>query len=117
MEKLAQLGGVSGLARAICSHEHEGLDPKAAARTPGSGEEHSRVFGPNTYKQVASKNFFALCWDNIQDPIILLLIAAALVRCCAPLALRRGASARATVEQRSGRAGCRIPALVRRAAA
>jgi magnesium-transporting ATPase (P-type) len=43
-------------------------------------QEHSRVFGANKYKEVASKNFFALCWENIQDPIILLLIAAALVR-------------------------------------
>lgn len=80
MDKLKALGGVSGVASAICSHEHNGLDPTAKAGSPESVQEHIRVFGPNKYKEVPSKNFFALCWENIQDPIILLLIAAALVR-------------------------------------
>jgi hypothetical protein len=31
------------------------------------------VFGPNKYKEVSSKNFFALCFENLKDPIILLL--------------------------------------------
>ncbi|KIZ04767.1 hypothetical protein MNEG_3196 [Monoraphidium neglectum] len=79
VDTLKQFGGVSGLAKAICSHEHTGLDPEARPGAPESVQEHSRVFGANKYKEVASKNFFALCWENIQDPIILLLIAAALV--------------------------------------
>lgn len=80
MEKLREMGGVAGLAQAIGTHHHTGLDPSAKAGSPGSVEEHSRVFGPNRYKEVPSKNFFALCYENLQDPIILLLIAAALVR-------------------------------------
>ena len=80
MDKLRQYGGVSGLAKAICTHEHTGLDSATAQGSPPSVQEHSRVFGANKYKEVPSKNFFALCWENIQDPIILLLIAAALVR-------------------------------------
>jgi len=87
MDKLEALGGVVGLGLAISSHHHTGLDSAAKAGSPASVEEHSRVFGPNTYKEVPSKNFFALCWENLQDPIILLLIAAALVGC---LLLRRG---------------------------
>lgn len=79
MDKLRSLGGVAGLAKAISSDEHNGLDSSAKAGSPESVEEHSRVFGPNRYKEVPSKNFFALCYENLKDPIILLLIAAALV--------------------------------------
>jgi hypothetical protein len=82
MDALRGLGGVTGLAAAICSHEHNGLDPAAKEGDPQSLQEHARVFGPNKYKEVPSKNFFMLCFENIQDPIILLLIFAALVRAC-----------------------------------
>jgi magnesium-transporting ATPase (P-type) len=75
MDKLKALGGVAGLATAIGSHAHSGLDPSQA-----TVDEHARVFGYNRYKEVPSKNFFALCLDNLRDPVILLLIAAALVR-------------------------------------
>lgn len=79
MDKLRQLGGVSGLANTVQSHAHHGLDPSVASG-PTSIEEHRRVFGANTMPPMAQKNFFMLCFENIQDPIILLLIAAALVR-------------------------------------
>lgn len=78
MEKLRQLGGVTGLADTLQSHAHQGLDPGVTAG-PASIEEHRRVFGPNTMPSMPQKNFFMLCFENIQDPIILLLIAAALV--------------------------------------
>jgi magnesium-transporting ATPase (P-type) len=94
MEKLNALGGVTGLAKVIASHEHTGLDPEAKEGSPASVAEHSRVFGPNKYKEVPSKNFFALCWENLQDPIILLLIAAALVRAAAAVGHRGGGSQR-----------------------
>jgi hypothetical protein len=96
MDGLRAQGGVAGLAKAIGSHEHGGLDPTAPRGSAGSVAEHARVFGPNRFKEVPSKNFFALCWENIQDPIILLLIAAALVRrhawCLAHAHRRRGNS-------------------------
>ncbi|KAI8477413.1 MAG: hypothetical protein J3K34DRAFT_453016 [Monoraphidium minutum] len=79
MDKLKELGGVVGLAQAIGTHHHTGLDDGAKAGSPGSADEHMRVFGPNKYKEVPSKNFFTLCWENLQDPIILLLCAAALI--------------------------------------
>lgn len=78
MEKLRQLGGVTGLADTLQSHAHQGLDPGVTAG-PASIEEHRRVFGANTMPSMPQKNFFMLCFENIQDPIILLLIAAALV--------------------------------------
>lgn len=38
-----------------------------------------QVFGCNSLKEVPLKSFFSLVWENLQDPILLLLIAAALV--------------------------------------
>jgi hypothetical protein len=89
MDKLNALGGAAGLAKAIGSHQHDGLDPGAQAGAPASVAEHSRVFGANKYKEVPSKNFFALCWENLQDPIIVLLMAAATVRARRAAAARR----------------------------
>ena len=77
MEGLRGLGGVEKLAKTLHTDTHRGLD--ATASGPSSVAEHSRVFGANKFKEVPSKNFFVLCWENIQDPIILLLIAAATV--------------------------------------
>lgn len=78
MDKLKQLGGVTGLADALQSQAHSGLDPSVQSG-PASIEEHRRVYGANTLPAVPQKNFFMLCFENVQDPIILLLIAAALV--------------------------------------
>jgi hypothetical protein len=78
MSKLKELGGVAGLCTTLSTDQQHGLDP--ASSGDASIDEHRRVFGANTFPPVPQKNFFALCWENVQDPIILLLIAAALVR-------------------------------------
>lgn len=80
MGKLKELGGVSGLCSVLQSNQHHGLDP--AASEDASIQEHKRVYGANTFPPVPQKNFFVLCYENVQDPIILLLIAAALVSSC-----------------------------------
>ncbi len=77
MEGLKALGGTAGLAKALHSDLKSGLDP--AGQGAASVDEHRRVFGKNAYKQVEPKNLFQLAWENAQDPIILLLVAAALV--------------------------------------
>lgn len=41
-----------------------------------------QVFGMNELGRIKSKSFLTLAWENLQDPILLLLLAAALVRCC-----------------------------------
>jgi len=84
MAKLAELGGAAGLADILHSSTHQGLE--STANGAGSVEEHRRVFGPNTFPPAPQKNFFVLCFENIQDPIILLLMAAALVSLDIPLA-------------------------------
>lgn len=78
MEALRAMGGVEGVARALESHTREGLNPQGQGLA--SVEEHKRVYGANKYREVPPKSFFSLAWENLQDPIICLLIAAALVR-------------------------------------
>ena len=41
-----------------------------------------RVFGANKFKEVQQKAFFQLVFENLQDPILILLIVAALVSSC-----------------------------------
>lgn len=83
LEGLRARGGVHGIAKALHTDPHHGLPAAADAAAAESVEEHSRVFGPNKFKEVPPKNFFMLCFENLKDPIILLLIAAALVRLAA----------------------------------
>jgi hypothetical protein len=78
-ERLRRLGGVQGLAQQLQSDTQAGLSPAAAAG-PASIAEHRRVYGANELPVRPTKNFFVLCAENLRDPIILLLIAAALVR-------------------------------------
>lgn len=80
MGKLKELGGAAGLCSALGTDAHTGLSQ--AAKGSESVEEHRRVYGPNTLPSTPQKNFFLLCFENVQDPIILLLIAAALVSRC-----------------------------------
>ena len=77
MDGLKGLGGVSGLAKALCSDTHTGLDPTAEGPTSVAG--HGEVFGANRFKETPPKAFLTLMWENLQDPIIILLCFAALV--------------------------------------
>ena len=77
MEALKSLGGVSGLASALASDSHRGLDPNASGA--GSIDAHKEAFGANKFKETPAKSFWVLMWENLQDPIIILLCAAALV--------------------------------------
>jgi Ca2+-transporting ATPase len=72
---------VEGLAKALGSDATVGLDP--AATEDFSIETHRKVFGANRFKEQPPKNFFMLVWENLQDPIVQLLCAAALVSCAA----------------------------------
>ena len=77
-KELIKVGGVEGLATALETDLRNGLDPSATGKA--SIESHRDVFGPNTFAEVPAKSFFALVLENIKDPIILILIFAALVR-------------------------------------
>ncbi len=47
----------------------------------GTVDARRAAFGPNTFKQAKSKSFFALFFENLKDPTLVLLMGAALVSC------------------------------------
>jgi P-type Ca2+ transporter type 2C len=77
-EGLEKRGGVPGIADALCVNTSAGCDPSATGEL--SIEKRRQIFGANTFKQVKAKNFFRLWFDNLCDPTLILLMAAALVR-------------------------------------
>jgi len=85
MKELTKVGGAEGLAAALKTDLRQGLESEGSG--PASVQAHAEAFGPNTYKEVPAKSFFALVYENIKDPIILLLIGAALVSTILGLAI------------------------------
>lgn len=74
---LSKHGGAAGLARALCTDLHKGLDP--SGHGPASVAGHKEMYGSNTYKTAPPKNFFSIWIEAFKDPVILLLCAAAAV--------------------------------------
>ncbi|GLI62465.1 hypothetical protein VaNZ11_005095 [Volvox africanus] len=79
MEFYNRVGRGEGLAKLLGSSPDHGLNPDPNASGPDSVTEHRRIFGANKYPEVPPKNFFVLVWEVVQDPILILLIAAAAV--------------------------------------
>jgi P-type Ca2+ transporter type 2C len=77
MASLQKLGGTDGLAKLLSTDAHGGLDP--AAGGDESIDTHRKVFGANELPQTPPKAFLAIALDNMKDPIIIMLIAAATV--------------------------------------
>lgn len=78
MGALKELGGVQELAGFLKTDVHLGLDPGIPSGL-ASVAKHKEYFGTNTFKEVPPKSFLSLVMENIKDPIIILLIAAATV--------------------------------------
>ena len=76
--KLAEHGGVSGLATLLGSSLSEGLDPLAVGHA--SLEGRREAFGANRFEERKGKSFFKLLLTNLRDPTLILLMAAAAVR-------------------------------------
>ena len=76
-DALKQHGGVQGLAQALVTDTANGL--KSAAAGDLSIDGRKQAFGANKFKEVQQKAFFALLWENLQDPILILLMVAAAV--------------------------------------
>jgi len=72
MEALHHYGDVGGLAQVL------GSDLKHGLRTDQLEKSRS-VFGKNETKHAPPKKFLVLCWETIQDPVIILLIIAAAI--------------------------------------
>ncbi|XP_070042370.1 putative calcium-transporting ATPase 13, plasma membrane-type [Nicotiana tomentosiformis] len=73
-DKLANLGGVHGVATSLISDTTNGIN--------GDLEDVSRrheAFGSNTYPKPPTKSFFIFVWESFKDPtIVILLLCAAL---------------------------------------
>lgn len=76
-DELGQLGGVSGLAEALKSDLNSGLDSQSSDQL--SVRKRRRYYGANKFTEVDQKSFLALLSENLKDPTLLLLMAAALV--------------------------------------
>ncbi|GLC46005.1 ATF/CREB activator [Pleodorina starrii] len=79
MEFYNRVGKAWGLAKLLGSSPDRGLNPDPNATGHDSVAQHRRVFGANRHAEVPPKNFFLLVWEVVQDPILILLIAAAAV--------------------------------------
>ncbi|PNW74900.1 hypothetical protein CHLRE_12g505350v5 [Chlamydomonas reinhardtii] len=72
MAALKGLGGAQGLAKKLATSLHEGLDPSTV-------DAHAEAYGHNKFKETPPKSFFSLVWENLQDPVIIILCVAAAV--------------------------------------
>ena len=64
---------VESVVRALDGDTSHGVDS-------ASVEERREAFGSNNYERPPGATFLSLMWDQIRDPMIMLLIAAATVR-------------------------------------
>ena len=76
-ESLSELGGVSGLAEALRCNINSGLDTQSSDKL--SIRQRQCCYGANEFKEVGQKAFLALFSENLKDPTLILLMAAALV--------------------------------------
>eukprot|EP00210_Caulerpa_lentillifera_P003791 g3621.t2 len=78
-QKLTTSGGVEGIAKAVKSDLNTGIESNESGQAKITIHDRGVAFGTNTAKQVDPKSFFALVLEQIEDPIIILLIIAATV--------------------------------------
>ena len=75
---MASYGGAQGLAALLGSSSTGGVDPTASGQL--SLDSRREVYGPNRFKERTTKPFLRMVFDNLKDPTLILLMAAALVR-------------------------------------
>ncbi|KAL0376664.1 UNVERIFIED_CONTAM: putative calcium-transporting ATPase 13, plasma membrane-type [Sesamum calycinum] len=79
VDRLAELGGVEGVASSLHTDQQCGI--KGDPEDIGSRQE---AFGRNTYRKPPTKSFFHFVWEAFKDPTILILLV------CAALSLGFG---------------------------
>jgi Ca2+-transporting ATPase len=75
LEQIKKVGGVSGLARLLRTSVDRGIDPGLEP----TKDQRMTEFGNNKLKEIKPKPFLQLLINNLKDPILILLMAAALV--------------------------------------
>lgn len=72
-----KLGGTEGVASALRTSLADGIPADGGA--PAGADARRAAFGANRLPVAPSKSFFTLWFSNLKDPIIIMLMAAALV--------------------------------------
>lgn len=70
--KLVEIGGVDGISFALHTHASSGLS--AGDLSEEGIEKRVAQYGRNVIEKKPPKNFFMLCWDVLQDPMLIILI-------------------------------------------
>lgn len=87
-EALDEHGGIEGLAGKLDSSLSKGI---AAGNDDDSSHDvldrRREAFGENKFRAADTKSFWKLVYENLQDPTLILLMAAALVRLLTPPSL------------------------------
>lgn len=73
---LEALGGIEGLAQKLDTSLHHGL---TTGEDGHQLERRAAVFGENKFRTAETKAFWAIVFENLRDPTLILLMAAALV--------------------------------------
>lgn len=74
---LDAVGGTEGLAKKLSTSLQHGLSP---VHDSLDLQRRREVFGENKFRVADTKAFWSLVFENLQDPTLVLLMAAALVR-------------------------------------
>lgn len=80
-EEWQKLGGLQGVAAALHTSLHDGVDATAEAggKAGPSLQQRRAAFGANRFKQIPPKSLFKLWVSNLKDPTLIMLMIAALV--------------------------------------
>ncbi|GAB4816684.1 hypothetical protein N2152v2_003730 [Parachlorella kessleri] len=70
-------GGLQGMAAALHTSIHDGIDATAAGDT--SVQHRQDVYGANRFKEVPAKSFLSLWFSQLSDATLIMLMVAALV--------------------------------------
>ena len=71
---------MQGLCEALQCSSSRGIDPDSSGGSArASLQQRQQAFGANAFREVPTKSFFVLLFENLKDPTLLLLMAAAMV--------------------------------------
>jgi len=77
---LAQMGGVEGIAYALRTDLAKGLGADELDEEDDGALKHRRgEYGSNFLSEKPPKSFWALCWDETEDPMLRVLIVAGII--------------------------------------
>lgn len=86
--RVGEMGGVQGLASAFRTHLQRGLYPDECERATFSTRRS--IYGKNEFIKQPAATFLELCWEALHDPMLVVLIVAAIVSLIGALIMHPG---------------------------